>query len=114
MKRSRSIGVALLLGACVFVTNCGIPDQSANEEVAIRAASREWNEAEAAKDREKCVSFYADDGARFARGSPLRPWDRSRRRLTRTVQSEVPGTPRIGTRPGSYLCGAPTASNESP
>src|SRR5689334_8290304 len=32
-------------------------------------ATREWNAAEAAKDLEKCLSFYADDGERFAAGS---------------------------------------------
>ncbi len=30
-----------------------------------------WNEAEAAKDLEKCLTFYAEDGERYATGSPL-------------------------------------------
>src|SRR5271169_2919784 len=45
-------------------------DNRVDDEAAIRAATREWNAAEAAKDLEKCVSFYAEDGERFASGSP--------------------------------------------
>ena len=51
--------------------SCSRPDTRAADETAIRAASREWSNAEAAKDLEKCVSFYAEDGERFATGSPL-------------------------------------------
>jgi len=45
-------------------------DTRADDEAAIRVATREWNAAEAAKDLEKCISFYADDGERYATGSP--------------------------------------------
>ncbi len=43
----------------------------ADDEAAIRTATREWNAAEAAKDLEKCVSFYVADAERFATGSPV-------------------------------------------
>jgi uncharacterized protein (TIGR02246 family) len=51
--------------------SCSSPDTRAADETAIRAASREWSNAEAAKNLEKCVSFYAEDGERFPTGSPL-------------------------------------------
>ena len=51
--------------------SCSSPANRSANEAAIRAASREWSDAEAAKDLEKCLSFYAEDGERFATGSPL-------------------------------------------
>ena len=60
---------------CMLAALCGSAmscqrDTRVSDEAAIRAATREWNAAEAAKDLEKCVSFYAEDGERFATGSP--------------------------------------------
>jgi uncharacterized protein (TIGR02246 family) len=54
---------------CITTIACA-RDTRADDEAAIRAATREWNAAEAAKDLEKCLSFYAADGARYATGSP--------------------------------------------
>jgi uncharacterized protein (TIGR02246 family) len=59
----------LLAALCGSAISCR-HDTRGEDEAAIRAATREWNAAEAAKDLEKCVSFYADDGERFATGSP--------------------------------------------
>ena len=59
----------ILLSALCGSMSCR-RDTRADDEAAIRAATREWNAAEAAKDLEKCISFYADDGERFATGSP--------------------------------------------
>ena len=68
----------------------------AEDETAIRAATREWNAAEAAKDVEKCVSFYAQDGERFATGSPIiRGTDALRTEWRKYVSS--PGTFRWNT-----------------
>jgi|SRR5579862_9888146 len=50
------------------LAGCG---SRAADEAAIRAASQDWVKAEAAKDVDKCVSFYAEDGERLATGSPL-------------------------------------------
>ena len=59
----------LLAALCSSATSCR-RDTRSEDEAAIRAATREWNAAEAAKDLEKCISFYAEDGERFATGSP--------------------------------------------
>ena len=45
------------------------PDTRDDDEVAIRAASKEWSDAEAAKDLPKCLSFYAADAELFRPGS---------------------------------------------
>ena len=60
----------------VFIASCAVSvsctrDTRASDEAAIRAASQDWNQAEAAKGLEKCLSFYAEDGTRYATGSPL-------------------------------------------
>ena len=60
----------VLAALCSLVVSCGHDDRR-DDEAAIRAATLEWNAAEAAKDLEKCVSFYAEDGERFATGSPV-------------------------------------------
>jgi uncharacterized protein (TIGR02246 family) len=62
--------VFLLVALCASAISCR-QDTRSQDEAAIRAATVEWNAAEAAKDVEKCVSFYADDGERFATGSPV-------------------------------------------
>src|SRR6059036_1112909 len=61
----------LVIAVCAISLSCSRPDRRAADETAIRAASREWNNAETAKDLQKCLSFYAEDGERFATGSPL-------------------------------------------
>ena len=69
MRRPNRIHLFLLTAVCSSTMSCR-PDTRADDEAAIRAATREWNAAEAAKDLEKCLSFYAEDGERFATGSP--------------------------------------------
>jgi len=70
MHQRRPI-LVLVIAVCAISLSCSGPDKRAADETAIRAASREWNNAEAAKDLQKCLSFYAEDGERFATGSPL-------------------------------------------
>jgi uncharacterized protein (TIGR02246 family) len=54
---------------CIAPTGCA-RDTRADDEAAIRAATKDWNAAEEAKDLEKSLSFYAADGARYATGAP--------------------------------------------
>jgi hypothetical protein len=68
---SHSVLVYLVVAPCAAFMSCSLPGNRSVDEAAIRAASREWSDAEGGKDLEKCVSFYAEDGERFATGSPL-------------------------------------------
>ncbi len=71
MSLSRSVLVYLVVAPCAAFVSCSLNGNRSADEAAIRTASRDWSDAEAAKDLEKCVSFYAEDGERFATGSPL-------------------------------------------
>ena len=71
MNLSRSVLMYLVVALCAAFMSCSRPGNRSIDEAVIRAASREWSDAEAGKDLEKCVSFYAEDGERFATGSPL-------------------------------------------
>lgn len=42
-----------------------------NEENAVRQADMDWSKAAAAKDVDKVVSYYAEDGAVYAPNAPL-------------------------------------------
>ena len=68
---SRSVLVYLVVAPCTTFMSCNLPGNRSVDEAAVRAASREWSDAEAVKDLEKCVSFYAEDGERLTTGSPL-------------------------------------------
>ncbi len=46
-------------------------DARAADEAAIGALAAEWGKAMAAKDVEKCVSFYADDASMFPDRAPI-------------------------------------------
>lgn len=46
------------------------PDTREADEAAIRAAVKEWSAAAEAKDAEKFVSFYTDDGTLMREGAP--------------------------------------------
>ena len=70
MRGRHPMHLFMIAVLCCSATSCR-GDTRADDEAAIRAATREWNAAEAAKDLEKCVSFYADNGERFATGSPV-------------------------------------------
>jgi uncharacterized protein (TIGR02246 family) len=59
-----------VLAVCAAIWGCEASNR-ADDEAKIRALTKEWVAAEAAKDLDKCVSFYADDGERMATGSPL-------------------------------------------
>jgi uncharacterized protein (TIGR02246 family) len=71
VNRFHSAVVCLMVALCAIGLSCSSHASRPADEAAIRAASREWSDAEAAKDLEKCLSFYAEDGERFATGSPL-------------------------------------------
>ncbi len=46
------------------------PDTRATDEATIRAADADWVKAAAAKDLEKCMSYYADDAVFLSSGVP--------------------------------------------
>ena len=68
MRGWRPICLVLLATLCSSAMSCR-RDTRRDDEAAIRAATRDWNAAESAKDLEKCISFYAPDGERFPTGS---------------------------------------------
>ena len=70
MRCRHPMRLFMIVVVCSSAMSCR-RNTRADDEAAIRAATREWNAAEAAKDLEKCVSFYTDDGERFATGSPV-------------------------------------------
>lgn len=47
-----------------------IPDTRAADEVTIRTADADWAKAAAAKDLDKCMSYYEDDAILLSSGSP--------------------------------------------
>ena len=47
------------------------PDTREADERAIREIEIEWSKAQAAKDVERCMSFYADDASEFEPGKPI-------------------------------------------
>ena len=81
MQRSRpfsfmlaALFVMISVGACSnsdTKTQAQPPDTRAADEAAIRAAVIEWSKAAQAKDVDKAVSFYADDGMQFHDKGPL-------------------------------------------
>ena len=79
MSRHRS---SLLMTAAIFVSCFAVScaqrpaepvapsDTRAADEAAIRAADADWGKAAAAKDLEKCMSYYADDAILISPGAP--------------------------------------------
>lgn len=76
----RTIGVrACLLGligillGCQQLSNIGksAPDTRAEDEKTIREADTEWSKAMAAKDIERVMSYYAEDGTLFPSNAAL-------------------------------------------
>ena len=77
-------GVALLS----FMWGCATPpppDTRAADERAIRETETEWAKAAAAKDLERFMSFYADDAAVFAPGTPTATGKEAIRKGTETL-----------------------------
>jgi uncharacterized protein (TIGR02246 family) len=82
MTRARSLAVLLAVIAIAALTGCRGPvlNQQTSGEVAeqnivaaraaINAASDDWSKAIAAKDLDKCMSFYVDDAVLFAPNAP--------------------------------------------
>jgi uncharacterized protein (TIGR02246 family) len=80
MKRFCTLAVSLL-AAGLIATSCASepakpaapaepPDTRAQDEAAIRSASKDWAAAAAAKDADKFVSFYAQDAVVMLAGQP--------------------------------------------
>lgn len=65
----------LTAAALVFHAGCAQINMQktdlAAEEKAIREAELEWSKSAGAKDLDKLVSFYAEDGAMFAPNAPM-------------------------------------------
>ena len=64
------VTIALL----AFMWGCApqaAPDTREADERAIREIDIEWSKAEAAKDVERCMPFYADDASEFEPGKPM-------------------------------------------
>ena len=73
LTRFGALVVALSLGGCAQPPPpqpVEPPDTRAADEVAIRAASKNWAAAAQAKDAEKYVSFYADDATLMMEAAP--------------------------------------------
>ena len=80
MKRLCTLAVSLL-AAGLLATSCASqspkpaptaepPDTRAQDEAAIRSASRDWAAAAAAKDADKFASFYTEDAVVMLSGEP--------------------------------------------
>jgi uncharacterized protein (TIGR02246 family) len=67
---TRVVTVALLAGMWGCAPQAA-PDTREADERAIREIEIEWSKAVAAKDVERCMSFYADDASVFETGSPM-------------------------------------------
>ncbi len=62
--------IACFATACAQQQPAAPPDTRAADEAAIRAADADWVKAAAAKDLEKCMSYYADDAVFLSSGAP--------------------------------------------
>jgi uncharacterized protein (TIGR02246 family) len=62
--------IACFATACAQQQPAAPPDTRAADEATIRAADAEWVKAAAAKDLEKCMSYYADDAVFLSSGAP--------------------------------------------
>jgi uncharacterized protein (TIGR02246 family) len=77
MSRYRSLSLLIgpLLAAC-FAAACSQPqpaappDTRAADEATIRTADADWAKFAAAKDLDKCMSYYVDDAVMFTPGVP--------------------------------------------
>ena len=79
---SKCAFVALSIFAIIALAACGAgsqqtaspaapPDTRADDEAKIRAQDAEWVKAVAAKDAQRCASFYADSGSLLLAGAPV-------------------------------------------
>jgi uncharacterized protein (TIGR02246 family) len=75
MSRNHLLTFAATFIAC-FVSACAQPqpavppDTRAADAAAIRTMDADWAKFAAAKDLEKCMSYYADDAVVLASGAP--------------------------------------------
>ncbi len=79
-RRLRFFGIIFVFVMAMTASGCeeehlrqppAAPDTRAEDEAAIRAASRDWSNAASGRDLEKAVSFYADDATYNPPGAPL-------------------------------------------
>ncbi len=66
-----SFGLAVLTLACRQKEAPTAPDTRAEDERAIRDSDAEWSKAAGAKDAERFVSFFADDGSELPPNAPM-------------------------------------------
>lgn len=62
--------VACFAAACSQPQPVAPPDTRAADEATIRAADADWAKFAAAKDLDKCMSYYLDDAVMFSPGAP--------------------------------------------
>jgi len=65
-----ALAAALLLSGCEVTQSNAVADTAA-EEKAIRDTEGEWSKAAAAKDVDRIVSYYAEDGTLLAPNAPI-------------------------------------------
>jgi uncharacterized protein (TIGR02246 family) len=77
MSRNRFQFLAIAAAfAASFAVSCAqpkpaeAPDTRAADEATIRTSDSEWGKAAAAKDLDKCMSYYQDDAVMFTPGAP--------------------------------------------
>jgi len=71
-----AISIVIALTSCNTGTQQAVPpaappDTRAEDEAKIRALDAEWVKAVAAKDAQRCASFYADNGSLMLAGAPI-------------------------------------------
>jgi len=82
MRKLCSLGLPAVVFACVTLLASCQPsgqqpaaqapaDHRAEDEAAIRALDADWVNAVAAKDAQRCASFYADNGSLLPPGAPI-------------------------------------------
>ena len=76
MSRNRRSLLAVAGLTAAFTVSCTqpkqaeAPDTRAADEATIRTADADWAKAAAAKDLDKCMSYYEDDAVMFTPGAP--------------------------------------------
>src|SRR6202140_2916799 len=91
-----AVGFLMVALLSTLATGCGPggeqkvqqPDTRDDDEAAIRAASKQWSDAERAKDLPACLSFYADDAELLRPGSFLVTGKEDRRREWEKILAE--------------------------
>lgn len=91
----RHLSALAAMGLVAILCACSMPssdppkktDTRTIDELAIRETSAEWAKAAAAKDLEKTLSFYADEGMMFPPNAPVVVGGEARRKMWTTMLS---------------------------